>query len=165
MPNVTGYPFNKWMLSKKLADDEYTAAFNATTLSGLTLSSSNVLTVGSESIQLHELKYSVQSIDDNQSWSEIDVTSIGHSSKAYLRGRLEFSITGKMFINYDTDSTYDLVVKDSDGARILLLERETGRKLVCLVQIFEVKTSFSTDGMAAIDFTMKRSGGPDPSWE
>ena len=163
MPPVLGYPYAHFRLSEALSTTEQTALLaTGVDLSAAALAGENV-TVAGQTIATHQLGPDVRSFNDSMTWAEIDQTSVVDESKRIVRGRSTFTLEAKMFVNYDTDMSYDTIVKDSDGYRLLYIERQAGRHLVAVVQMSQVNETTGDEGNLEIDVTFKNSGA-EPKW-
>ena len=179
MPNEVGYPYANFRLSGDLlkassysSDDAVTPEEMQKIVAFLQAPGSDIgalnlvddaIVVTAEKVTMHQLNDNVKSFNDNLRWSEIDQTSIAHSTMIKVRGRSEFELSGVFFVDYATNKSYDTVVKDSDGYRLLFVERQVGRKLVALVQIFSVEETTGDDGELTVNVTFKNSG-KKPAW-
>lgn len=165
MPTEVGYPYANFRLSEALTDAEVAALVApGVDLKAATLSSDSV-TVASQTIECHQLRDNVRSFTDNEVYADIDHSNIAGKARQSGQGKPTIDVQAKMYIDYTADHSYDVIIKDPTGYRLLYVERQTGRIFVMLCVIGEVRRTTGDQGELEADVTFRNAGSEIPAWE
>ena len=170
---VVGFAYTNWRLSDpipaadvdKLTGHDPDPNFSDATLAG------DVVTVpfgtgdtDNVTVQCHQLNDNIMSFTYNPTAAEIDYSSLASNTVRTVRGRETVEFTGTMTVDYESNKSYDVIGKNPKGYRLLYVERQVGKKIVSLVQIFGAPQENADDGKLTISFTMKNAGSYSPEW-
>ena len=158
-----GYPYENVRISTELSDVQY-AALRSMDLSAAALSG-DIVAIGTQNITTLDILEDAKTFAPTRSYGEIDRTSLADTARVIEQGRGSAEITLGLYVNYAVGKSYDAVIKDPSGIRLLYVERATGRKFVALVSVITV-TEPATDeaGDLVVEVAMRNSGGVMPSW-
>ena len=166
MTTILGYPFEHVMISAELSATEF-AAVGA---SGVSLTGANLtgttLTIAGEGVEMFELKEDAKDFRLNRTWGRIIRTSLNDEVERVHQGRLQLEATLEMYANTASNRSYDIVLKEGKGHRLVLVERTTGKRLVGVLDIVEI-TDNTIDEAGDLTYTvvLRNSGHVAPKWE
>ena len=152
-----GIKYADFRLSEALSSANV-LALEAATLSGATLAGSNV-TIGGQTIEAHQLRDTVRSFNVASTYSERPLHTIADDAEKVEQTRIQFEAAGSFLVKETADSSYDVILKDASGHRLLYIDTETGKKTVAVVQMFGVDETIGDDGSKLVAVTFKNSAG------
>lgn len=162
-----GWPWNYVGLSDALTDTQ-AAALTAPTanIRGASLTGST-LSVGGQSVTVHDITTDVRYLTFDDPAAAIQLTSPASRQNVRLPGRVTWDCNGTFRFNYGANRTYDVMLRDRSGTRVLYVERADNRFITAVVTIGVRRLPQVTDeGDATFDVTFwNRSHGAAPDWE
>lgn len=166
MVTQTFLPYTEFRLSKPLNDTQFDVLKKATTvLTGLALAG-NDLTIGGQTVVTEDLGEDVQNFVPNITYGQLNRSNLKSKTRRSAQGRSTWEATATFYYNEDLNRSYDVIVKDSSGPRVLYVERNTGRKLVAVVTMGNVTDSgVDDDGNTTFDVTFWNASDVEPQWE
>ena len=169
MAVVLAYPYADWRLSAALsaADAATIRAATAalwTTARGQTISGDSV-TVGTVTEDCYDLKASIRSFNPEISYAELDETTLADEAVVNRQGRPRWEATVTVLHDTATNNTYDLMIADPSGVRLLYCKRHDDKVLVALVTIMRVADQGQdADGQAVSEVTLRNAAALAPIW-
>ena len=164
MPAEVSYPIKSFAVSDALSSTDLTAILGKTTTdlaSGTfpnTGADAGKIIVGTTKVTAHELRSDLRSYSPKRDFAEVDVTSLADEVKRRQQGRPSFDLECAFNMNYDANRSYDVLIKDSTGTRLIYIEQITGKKLVGAFVIGSNNESFDKEGDAMAEVTFWNVG-------
>ena len=157
MGAAKGYPWAEFRITKALSADQVTALETAD-LSKVTISGDNLVVAG-ENYASHQIRHNVRNFDISNTKNEIDVTAISDEDNRIEEGRRTWEIPFVCNVDYDENDTYDVVVKDDTGKRLIYAERQTGKGFAMVAIFTRGSLTIAREGDMSYSATVKNSTG------
>lgn len=169
MAEVKDYSYQHVYLSKALsATEEAAATASGVTLTGLTVAGGNI-TIGGQSIAMHDLKGQCEFIRPIERPGTQDVTTVDGDVRRELATQPRVEIMSEWLLDDDDDGVFGVIVHDRTGVRVLQIETddEVDHKYTAVVNIFDVERlqQSGDTGAAMYSAIMRNFGRTKPVWE
>ena len=127
--------------------------------------SSGTVTAGSETISVTSIKEDVVGFTPTITDEAIDRTSIADEARVMAQGRQSSEFRMLCFPNYATNATFDQVIKDTEGVRLLYVERSSSKQMIALVVATTATDPFdATEDRQVYEITFQNAGSKRVHW-
>ena len=158
--------YNAFAVSGALSSAQITAIANSDTLDLSTATlSGGVLSLGGQTVTMYDIRSDVETFRDNATFADITRSPASVNVVRHLQGREDWEGTLVFTPNTTTNHTYDLLIKDIEGIRVLYAHKWTDKILVAVCSIFERPQEVDVaSGGTTYTCTFRNSGLVTPVW-
>ena len=171
MAIVLAFPYADWRISDALPSGTLTEANIATLVAAssadwtaATLAGDDV-TVDTIAVATHQLNDNVMSFNPDESYAELDETTLADSAVRNRQGRHRWEATVRVLHDTAAGKSWPVMLADTSGVRLLYVDRHSGKKLAGLVSIFRVADQGQdAEGQAVSEVTLRNVASVAPVW-